>query len=162
LPEAFGPEEYALWFLSQNGSALAAANEALASLGSEPLSEADFLDPANRALFEALAQFGSGGRLALRSALSGDLRRRFDWLESAGAGEPEASEDYVWHDGIYACFFLRSRRLKHEARLLQLAQEGEEDQAELRQYALAVDKTRRQMQVLTRALASRSLLKAKE
>ena len=162
IAETLGLEEYVLWFLLQSPEALPSANGMLTAAKAEPLSGADFLEAENKPLFAVLQQVGPAGRLAVRAALSGDLRRRFDWLESTGARAPESSDNYLWHDGVCACLFLRSRRLKHDIRLLQLAQEGAEDPGELREYAIAVDKTCQQMQVLTRALASRSLLRTEE
>lgn len=158
--EPFGLEEYALRFLLHHQDALAAVDQALADAGLEALAAADFLDAANRSLFLALRAHGNADRLAFRAALDRDLRQLFDRIESSWATAPEADEQFLWHDGITSSLRLRKKRFENELRLLQLAIRDAEEAEEQGEYRQAVERARRQLDLLTEVLASRSWLKA--
>ncbi len=158
----FGVEEYALTFLLRSADALAAANAALAAAGLEPLAGGDFLDPANRSLFDALAGAETKDRLAFRSSLGSGLRQRFDFVERRWARSPEVDESALRQDGVTACLRLRERRLRNEMHLLQLAIEGSDDEEEKRGYQNAIGRSSRQVFFMSKALADRSSLRVKE
>ena len=160
--DPFGLEEYALRFLLHRQDALGSVDKALANAGLGALAAADFLDAANRSLFLALRERGSGDRLAFRAALGPDLRQIFDRIEGSWATAPEADEQFWWRDGITSALRLREKRFKSELRLLQLAMQDGDEPGEQTEFRHAVERTRRQLDLLMEMLAGRSLLRAGE
>ncbi|MGI6209633.1 MAG: DNA primase, partial [Anaerolineae bacterium] len=161
LSPTMGAEEYALWFLLRSAEALALVNDALQEAGLEPLGPADFLDSANRSLFEALLALGTADRLTLRSTLSPTLRQRYDDVQRTWADAPETDEAALTRDGINSCLRVRERRLRHQLRLLEQAMREVETEEDGREFETAIGNASRQVLLLTRAMAERSSLKIK-
>ena len=119
----FGTEEYLLAALLDRPTWLARINERFASLEMPPLNSDDFVDTANRVLFETVQHAWSGGGEMLMHDLPPALSTHVEFLLTRRQQEPalpeEQEEFAVWQSALR----LRERARQREIEQLRFLQE---------------------------------------
>ena len=161
----FGLEEYCLSTLLKRPHLLQSLNDALRDVGVDGLSDDDFAQAENRAIFASWREsLGLKDLEGFREECDPALRPRFDFLLEGPKGAPPPNDDQAEKALIEGALRLRQRKLQRlveELRFLQ-ADAEESGGAAIEEYGQIVDSYRSALWGISQALAARSFFGRRE